>query len=59
VFAPGEGSFVAGLALSIAQDRIVAVEAGCNTPEQLMLDGVQELQVIWRPSPNRVLSSMP
>jgi hypothetical protein len=42
---------VFGLALYIAQDRIIAAQAGCNTPEQLVRDEHGELPVIWRVAP--------
>jgi hypothetical protein len=50
VFAPREGSFVAGLALYVAGNDVVAVQAGCTTPEQLVRYGDGPLPVIWRPS---------
>jgi hypothetical protein len=49
VFKPRPDSFVSGLALYIAHDRIVAAQAGCNTPEQLVRDADGELPLIWRP----------
>ena len=51
VFVPREGSFVAGLALYVAGDHVVAVQAGCTTPEQLVRHGDHPLPVIWRPAP--------
>jgi hypothetical protein len=49
IFAPRDDSFVTGLALYIADNAIVAVEAGCNTPAQLAMHDGQPLPVIWQP----------
>ena len=51
VFTPRQGSFVAGLALYVAGDRVVAVQAGCTAPEQLVRDDDRPLPMIWRPDP--------
>jgi hypothetical protein len=50
VFEPRAGSFVAGLALYATADHIVAVQAGCTPPEQLVRDGDRPLPLIWRPA---------
>jgi hypothetical protein len=49
VFSPRAGSFVLGLALHVADNAIVGIEAGCNPPERLVVSAEGPLPVIWRP----------
>ena len=53
IFEPRPGSPAFGLALYLEDSAVVAAEAGCRGPRDLMQIGGEELPVIWGPSDTR------
>lgn len=47
IFEPKPGSHVFGLALYVEDEWVVALEAGCRGPRDLMLFDEEPLPVVW------------